>query len=38
MKKEKNIILDFDSTIVKHETIEILAEFSLKNNAKKMKY
>ena len=35
MKKEKNIILDFDSTIVKHETIEVLAEFSLQNNAKK---
>ena len=35
MKKEKNIILDFDSTIVQHETIEVLAEFSLQNNAKK---
>ena len=35
MKKEKNIILDFDSTIVQHETIEVLAEFSLQNNTKK---
>ena len=35
MKKEKNVILDFDSTIVQHETIEVLAEFSLQNNTKK---
>ena len=35
MKKEKNIILDFDSTVVRYETIEVLAEFSLQNNTKK---
>ena len=29
MKKEINIILDFDSTIIELETIEVLAEFSL---------
>ena len=35
MKKEKNIILDFDSTIVRYETIEVLAEFSLQKNSNK---
>ena len=37
MKKEKNIILDFDSTVIRYETIEVLAEFSLQNNTKKSK-
>ena len=32
MKKEINLILDFDSTIVELETIEVLADFSLEKN------
>ena len=32
MKKEINLILDFDSTIVELETIEVLANFSLEKN------
>ena len=37
MKKEINLILDFDSTIVELETIEVLADFSLKKNPEKNK-
>ena len=33
--KKCNFIFDFDSTILKYETIEILADFALANNAKK---
>ena len=33
--KKKNLIFDFDSTLLKMETIEILAEIALKNNNKK---
>jgi len=33
--KKYNFIFDFDSTILKYETIEILADFALVNNAKK---
>ena len=35
MKKEINLILDFDSTIIELETIEVLADFSLKKNPEK---
>jgi D-3-phosphoglycerate dehydrogenase len=35
MNKEINLIIDFDSTIIQLETIEVLAEFALKNNPKK---
>ena len=35
MKKEINLIFDFDSTLIQLETIEVLAEFSLKNNPNK---
>ena len=37
MKKEINLILDFDSTIVELETIEVLANFSLEKNPEKNK-
>ena len=37
MKKEVNLILDFDSTIITLETIEVLANFSLENNSEKNK-
>ena len=33
--KKYNFIFDFDSTILKYETIEILADFALVNNTKK---
>tara|TARA_Y100000590_G_scaffold235566_1_gene265301 strand:+ start:877 stop:1536 length:660 start_codon:yes stop_codon:yes gene_type:complete len=33
--KKYNFIFDFDSTILKYETIEILADFALVNNVKK---
>ena len=36
--KKKNLIFDFDSTLLKMETIEILAEIALKNNKKKKNY
>ena len=35
MNKEINLIIDFDSTIIQLETIEVLADISLKNNPKK---
>ena len=37
MKKEVNLILDFDRTIITLETIEVLANFSLENNSEKNK-
>ena len=33
--KNPKVIFDFDSTILKCETIEILADFALKNNKDK---
>ena len=35
MRKEINLILEFDSTIIELETIEVLAEFSLEKNLEK---
>ena len=36
MIKEYNLIFDFDSTLVKLETIEVLAEFALDKNTNKL--
>ena len=36
MNKKINLIFDFDSTFIQLETIEVLAEFALKNNSNKI--
>ena len=36
MNNKINLIIDFDSTFVKVETIEILADFSLSNKSNKI--
>ena len=38
MNNKINLIIDFDSTFVKLETIEVLADFALKNKKDKKKY
>ncbi len=36
MNNKINLIIDFDSTFIKVETIEILADFSLSNKSNKI--